>query len=304
MTRPVVSVVTIFYNAEKFLAESIDSVRAQTYENWELVLVDDGSSDSSAAIARRYASRDKRIRYVAPRAGNEGMTAARNRGSRAAHGEFIAFVDADDVWLPQKLERQVALFAEWPEAGMVYGPTLRWYSWTGRVEHADLDFTRSLGITTEKLYKPPALLPLFLRERAMPCTCSMMLRSSTLREIGGFFEDFQGMYEDQIVYAKVAASVPIYVSSLYLDKYRKHEDSACAVAVKQGTEYAPLPSFIERVEDYLRERGLDDADVWRALDERRRAISGEPQDPATSYGVRGAGLRLLGRALRSVTTRY
>ena len=133
---PLVSVISIFFNAAEFLAEAIESVLAQTYPHWELVLVDDGSSDGSAEIARRYADSDPgRIRYVEhPGHENRGISAARNLGVREALGEYVAFLDADDVYLPQKLERQAQLLAAHPEAAMVYGATLHWHGWTGRPE--------------------------------------------------------------------------------------------------------------------------------------------------------------------------
>src|ERR1700691_6786421 len=106
--RPFVSIITPFYNTERFLQEAIESVLAQTYSNWELLLVDDGSTDGSTAIAHRYADRaPAKIRYLAhPGRENRGLSASRNLGIAGAGGEFLALLDADDVWLPQKLEQQ------------------------------------------------------------------------------------------------------------------------------------------------------------------------------------------------------
>src|SRR5215470_3934185 len=104
--EPVVSVVTIFLNAERFIEGALESVFAQTYESWELLLVDDGSTDGSTAIARRFADRNpERVRYI-EHAGhvNRGMSASRNAGACAARGIYVAFLDADDVWLSHKLE--------------------------------------------------------------------------------------------------------------------------------------------------------------------------------------------------------
>src|SRR6266566_8733383 len=123
----------IFLNAERFIEEAIESVFGQTYDDWELLLVDDGSKDGSTEIARRYAEEhSKRVRYF-EHAGhqNRGMSASRNLGIRRSRGEFIGFLDADDVWLPHKLEQQLAILKAYPEAAMVYGPIQWWYSWTG-----------------------------------------------------------------------------------------------------------------------------------------------------------------------------
>ena len=101
MNRPLVSVVLPVFNGELFLSEAIESVLAQTWSPVELIVVDDGSTDRSAEIARGYP-----LTYLHQE--NSGVAAARNRGIEAAQGELVSFVDQDDVWLPDKLERQVA----------------------------------------------------------------------------------------------------------------------------------------------------------------------------------------------------
>src|SRR5215207_11709928 len=108
-SKLLVSSVMIFLNAEKFIEEAIESVFAQTYDNSELLLVDDGSTDDSTQIALRYAERDpEKVRYLEhPGHRNRGMSASRNLGVSHAEGEYVAFLDADDVWLPYKLQRQV-----------------------------------------------------------------------------------------------------------------------------------------------------------------------------------------------------
>src|SRR5215217_4669680 len=130
-SKPLVSVVIIFLNAEKFIEEAIESVFAQTYDNWELLLVDDGSSDDSSQIDLRYAERyPEKVRYLEhPAHQNRGMSASRNLGIRHAKGEYISFLDADDVWFAHTLEQQLAVLSSHPEAGMVYGSSLYWFGW-------------------------------------------------------------------------------------------------------------------------------------------------------------------------------
>ena len=103
---PLVSVVTPVWNAAATLAETAASVRAQSLEDWELLLVDDASSDGSAALARALADSDARIRVITLPA-NGGPALARNAGIREARGRYIAFLDADDLWRPEKLARQI-----------------------------------------------------------------------------------------------------------------------------------------------------------------------------------------------------
>ena len=121
-SQPLVSAIIIFLNEERFLAQAIASVLQQSLADWELLLVDDGSTDESTAIARGFAQRDpSRIRYF-EHAGhaNRGMSAARNLGLDHARGSYIAFLDADDIWLPEKLREQVSALNDNPRAGMVY----------------------------------------------------------------------------------------------------------------------------------------------------------------------------------------
>ena len=115
MSKPLVSVVTPVYNGEAFLRETLDSIFAQDYEPFEVIVVDDGSSDGSGAIARSYPT----VRYI--RQENQGPAAARNAGIAAARGEFLAFVDADDVILPNKLAVQVGYLLEHPETSVTLG---------------------------------------------------------------------------------------------------------------------------------------------------------------------------------------
>src|SRR5512133_2637726 len=130
--EPLVSVIVIFLNEEKFIQEAIDSILAQTYKHWEMILIDDGSIDSSTSIALCCAEEDpEKVRYFEHRAHqNRGMSASRNLGISHAKGEYIAFLDADDVWLPNKLEQQVNILESNPEVGMVFAPTKWWYGWT------------------------------------------------------------------------------------------------------------------------------------------------------------------------------
>ena len=105
--QPRVSVVVPCYNQGRFLAEALDSVRAQTHAHWECLIVNDGSTDDTGSVVRRYAAQDARFRYVEQE--NRGLPAARNRGLRETSGDYIQFLDSDDVIGPAKFERQLAL---------------------------------------------------------------------------------------------------------------------------------------------------------------------------------------------------
>lgn len=271
--RPLVSIITIFLNAEKFIEEATASVLAQTYERWELLLVDDGSFDGSTGIALRYAEQyGDRVRYLEHDGHqNRGMSASRNLGIREAKGQYIAFLDADDVYLPQKLERQVAILDAQPTAAMVYGASEHWHSWTGRTQDLGRDRRRELGVPPDTLIQPPTLPILFLRGKAEPPgTCSVLVRREAIERVGGFVDHFRGMYEDQAFFYKLCLRAPVFVESGRWDRYRQHPDSACAISRSVG-EYAPgrpnpaLQVFLDWLEAYLTEQGVADRGVWKAL---------------------------------------
>lgn len=115
---PTVSVIMPAYNAERFIEEAIRSVMAQTVTDWELLVLDDGSTDSTADIVTQLVAEDARIRYL-PNEHNMGVARTRNRGFDLCNGKYVALIDSDDVWLPEKLEKQLAL-AEDTAADIIY----------------------------------------------------------------------------------------------------------------------------------------------------------------------------------------
>lgn len=110
MIKDLVSIITPCYNGETYLSQTIDSVLSQTYENWEMIIIDDGSKDRSEEIVRCYMEKDSRIRFL--QQPNAGSAAARNNGIRNAKGRYIALLDADDLWEPEFLDEQIAFMNE------------------------------------------------------------------------------------------------------------------------------------------------------------------------------------------------
>ena len=279
MEQPIVSVIMIFYNAENFLREAIESVFSQTYPSWELLLVDDGSTENSTVIAQQFSQRyPGKVLYLQHSDHqNHGMPAARNLGVQNASGEYIAFLDADDVWLPHKLEEQVAILQKKPEAAMVYGRSKWWYSWTGRPEDQTLDFLHPLGVHPDTLIKPPQLLfSFFLRqEAAIPNPSNILIRKSLLVELKGFEESFHGfsnLYEDQAFIAKVCLKAPVIATNACWDLYRQHSNSSCAVVEKVGQEYEARQFFFSWLASYLSAQGVADRALWDELHREVRRI--------------------------------
>jgi glycosyltransferase involved in cell wall biosynthesis len=271
-SEPAVSVIVIFYNAERFLAEAVESVLGQTERSWELVLADDGSTDRSAEIARNYADRmAPKIRYVAhPEHRNRGMSATRNLGISTSSGEFVAFLDADDVWKPDKLTQQLHLLAACPEAGLVYGSPLYWFSWSNELSRFQ-NCQPGVCVSQDSVIMPPELLfrnyPLGVGPA--PCPSDLMVRRSVIERVGGFEESFRGryqMYEDQAFLAKVYLSTAVFVSNCCWTLYRQHP-GACSISVRDSGQYLEVRRFfLEYFERYLRAQEIRDVEIRRALD--------------------------------------
>jgi glycosyltransferase involved in cell wall biosynthesis len=265
---PLVSAIIIFFDDEKFLSEAVESVLAQSIDHWELLLVDDGSSDASTRIAREYADRfEGRVRYLEHEGHqNKGMSAARNLGVRHAKGKYLAFLDSDDVWMPDKLQRQVSLLESMPEVVMTYGPAMIWHSWAADIPAQKQDSVQVLGIQPEKLYPGSKLMPIYLaNEGVTPCNCGILVRADAVRRVNGFEASFRGMYEDQVFYLKMCLEGPVYVSSDCLSRYRRH--SASTVSVFHGTDeyHRARLSFLEWLHAYLKGKKRWNIHLWSTL---------------------------------------
>ncbi len=268
-TTPLVSVIMVFLDAKRFIEEAIESVLAQTCTNWELLLVDDGSKDGSTPIAQRYATRlPEKIRYLTHHGReNRGISASRNLGLLHARGDFVAFLDADDVWLPQKLRQQVAALNSQPQAAMVYGPSFEWHSWTGNRRDCDLDRLQDLGVPTNTLLAPTKLVGVMLRSEACsPHLCSVLLRRHAVTAINGFEAKFRGLYNDHVFLSKLCLSHPVFAIAQCYDKYRQHPDSCRHAADNAAKREAVRLSYLNWLADYLEQSGARKDDVWAIME--------------------------------------
>lgn len=291
---PLVSVMTIFLNEERFLEEAIRSVLAQTYPHWELLLVDDGSTDGSTAIARRYAAEyPDRIRYLEhPGHANRGMGASRALALQHAAGEYVCFLDGDDVYLPRKLERQVAVMEANPRVGLLYGPTEYWYSWDGSSDTRKDYVWQRFGAPVKRVIEPPELVVRFLLDGGtLPCMGSVMVRRSVAVEAKGFDERFRGLFEDQAFLAAACLTSPAYIFPECHDRYRQHPDSTCSRAGPEDVE-AARAEYLAWLRGRIEQRGIRHAALLRALDAAE----------AGARGRRAGGLRELVRRARKAVT--
>jgi len=292
-----VSIVIIFFNAERFLAEAVDSVLAQTWRDWELLLVDDGSRDASSGLARQYAAGDlDRIRYLEhPDHDNLGRSASRNLGAARARGHWLTFLDSDDVWMPQHLERQIDLLGRHPEAEAAYGPGVWWFTWDPNA-HAP-DHVQDIGVQPG-LLEPPAVAPLFLeRSEATPCIGSMIVRRTTFERLGGFEASFKDMYDDQVFHLKAALHSRILVTGEHGLLYRQHEDSCCAESFRRGTHARARLRFLRWAREHVRDTGVNDPRVVFVLKRQLAAAR-------RSYGAAGFVTRVARRVLPARVTSW
>jgi glycosyltransferase involved in cell wall biosynthesis len=266
VARPVASVVVIFLDEERFLGEAVDSVLRQTLTDWELLLADDGSSDASADIARGLARLDRsRIRYLRhPDGATHGMSATRNLGLAHARAPLIGFLDADDVWLPDKLAEQVGVLARHPEAGLAYGRTLIWHGWNRSAGRPD--FLYDLGVVPDRLYRPPRLFEVLLANSAQtPTASNALVRRALIDEVGGFEASFRGMFEDQVFFAKALLRAPAWVDGRVWARYRQRPDSYTARSAAAGADERARLTYLRWLRRYLQAEGALDARLRRAI---------------------------------------
>ncbi len=277
--HPRVSVVIIYLNAVAFLNEAIESVVGQTSNQWELILVDDGSSDGSSEVGRAAATRmPGKVRYL-EHAGhrNLGMSASRNAGVAQAAGEFVAFLDADDVWLPFKLEQQLALLDAHPAAAMVFGAAEYWHGWTGAAADRARDHVPSLGIESDRVHGPRALsVQLYpLGTGTAPCPSDLLIRREAYHRVGGFEESFRNefqLYEDQAFLAKIYLAYATYISSTTWLRYRIHPESCSSNVQRSGRYPAVRERFLRWLSDYVIAAPPVDRAVLAALDTARAGV--------------------------------
>lgn len=186
---PTVSVVIPAYNAAWCVGRAIDSVLAQTYQDFELIVVNDGSTDSTAAVLARYGHALQIIEQP-----NRGLSAARNRGASAARGRFVAFLDADDRWLPTKLRQQVTLMVEHPD--VVFCST------SALLEAPD---GTVLGEWRRQTSDLPPLHSIFLHNAFVAGSgAAVLVRKDVLAKTGGFDETLRSL-EDVDMWMRLAA---------------------------------------------------------------------------------------------------
>jgi glycosyltransferase involved in cell wall biosynthesis len=262
---PVVSVVIPIYNGGKYIASTLESILSQSYSPFEIIVIDDGSTDDGPGKVSEYVEKyPHQIRMLRhPDGGNHWITASRNLGIRNARGTHIAFVDSDDLWLPQKLECQMEMFSRYPDAGLVYART-SFIDGTGSVLPAEGKYTAAGKGTPGP---PRYIFGELIKENFIP-TLTAIVRKDCLERVGLFNVQSRYQFEDWIVFSKIAYFYKIGYVHEVVAGYRFHDGNYSAhisdtgrffkadehytivlfsdLAGEAGMSFAKLEGFIRR----------------------------------------------------------
>jgi len=256
-------------NCEKYVKEAIDSVYAQTYPNWEIIFWDNASTDSSPEIAKSY---DERLRYFR---GEKTITlyAARNKALEQARGDFIGFLDCDDLWMSEKLERQIPLFED-PEVGLVYSDAL-YFNAKGRTKR----------LYANRAYYVGRCFRALLRDYFL-CVQTVVIRRAVLDTLNEWFDVRFNHAGDGELFRRISYGWKLEMVNEPLAKYRTYSSSIASTKLALRLKELPMilskyrntvPEFEKDFESEVRafERKID---IQRAfhfleLDNRYKAIS-------------------------------
>ncbi len=218
-SQPLVTIIIPAFNADAVISAALDSILAQTYQNWNAIIINDGSTDQTGKIADAFSKKDLRFRVIHQE--NSGVSAARNAGLARADGEWIAFLDADDVWLPEKLSLQLDLARRFPESDLIFS---NYFLWDGS---RDL----SLRYISRKKFPQGKILQRLIFFNLFGLS-SVVLRQKILQDVGGFDETFS-IGEDWDLWLRCLEKSCVVNGSMEpLLRYRISESSASADKLK------------------------------------------------------------------------
>lgn len=239
--QPQVSVVIPTYNCSAYLAEAVESVLAQTFRDFEVLVIDDGSTDDTAAVMRRYGPP---VRYI--RQSNRGVAVARNHGIEQSRGRYVAFLDADDTWLPHKLERQLAALAEQPACRACYSAFVNVSS-----------DRRPLGVTRSER-QGSALQDLLLRGNVIGTPSTVLCERSLTLAVGGF-DPLLSLGADWDMWIRLGAFTEFFYVDEPLVWYRLH-----------GTNMSRDATLLERDSLRVLQKGFAMPALPESIRQRRR----------------------------------
>jgi glycosyltransferase involved in cell wall biosynthesis len=273
MNAPKVSVILPTYNRATLLGTAIESVLGQSFQDLELIVVDDGSADDTEKLVRRYQDSDARVRYL--RQANRGISAAMNAGIHAASGQLIARLDSDDLWLPDLLETEVSILEARPEIGLVYS----------RGQWMDQDLNPLATTVGQTLHFPNDTLGSMLWGDAT-CNITVVARRECF-DRAGFFDEALATSEDWDMWLRTAFHYDFVFVDRVLAHVRRHEGNATSAQVPS---YAAFLGSRRKVLDKFFSRGdlspriarmraiayrnlyIYEGNIWVAFREWKRAL--------------------------------
>jgi GT2 family glycosyltransferase len=313
MSKELVSVITPTFNRAYCLGRAVDSALGQTHTRVEVVVADDGSTDGTAEMVARVYGKDPRVRYV--RQENRGVSAARNLALANATGDFVAFLDSDDVWKPWKLEVQLACLAKRPEAGMIWSD-MEAVDAGGRVTHGrylrtmysayrwfppDRLFSESVALA--RVVPRPAEIvgggTLYVGDIFSPMvmgnlvhTSTALLRRERAKKVGGFRDALEVSGEDHDYHLRTCREGPVAFVDLATIRYQcGMPDRLSRHALHTARNF--LTTVTEAIE---RDGGRITLPTWM-LDEVRAEAHGWVGELSAEHGDVAAARRHLGRSL-------
>lgn len=254
MNNPKVSILIPLYNSEEYIAETIDSCLTQTYENIEIIIVDDGSADSGLSIARQYENKHTNIKVEAQK--NSGAPVARNRAFKLSTGEYIQYIDADDLLHPDKIRLQMEVLKTADDRTLAFG---RWGTFQKSIENVDWK-----DLPVNKNYDDPKQLLIELWANWMAVVTHVWLVPRVLVEESGGWDESLIKNQDGDFFARVVmkASKLLYVAES-IGYYRKDNENSISKQVSKKTLEANLKTFETYME--LMKDNMDKSEVRRSL---------------------------------------
>jgi len=255
--RDKVSIIIPVYNRERYLEQAISSVLNQSYSNFELIIVDDGSTDNSLNIAREFAKNDRRIRVVALEE-NQGFAIARNEGLKVARGEFITGMDSDDIMLPNAIKARVEFLNSHPEVGLVFGKIHKVIDKDGNpIENAFSERIQQFYMREKEydFYEKVKKLEMWIPNADVT---SMFRRDLLFRQ--GYYEENLMYGGDKEFFFRIMRDSNISYVAEPIVSYRLHNSNNSAMMDKETGEWVSNPESIsemryvsELLRDYRRE---------------------------------------------------
>ncbi len=239
MSTPDVSIIIPAFNCEPYIRQTLDSVLAQDFSNFEVLVVNDGSTDRTAEIA---AQSDSRVRVIEQK--NSGVCVARNRGIAEARGRFIALLDHDDFWFPNKLSTQLRIFSEQVDVGVVYGDFIRWDAQADGHFPAPQSYAERAELSGEDAEFSGWIYPQMLLD-SWVLTSTALTRAEVFAHCGGFDESLP-YSEDWELWLRISRKYKFIKQRRASCLYRVHAVQGSRVPRKFNYESALLENTVAK----------------------------------------------------------